>query len=104
MRTEILLFSILIQALYALDLEVHDKNRSKFFQEDANVRIKLISFLFHFHMKLCAGCPSGYKYYGEVDVADVPTRDHWVEGPRSPTYSCYQRHHTAGDWVTANQK
>ena len=55
-------------------------------------------------MKLCAGCPSGYKYYGEVDVADVPTRDHWVEGPRSPTYSCYQRHNTAGDWVTANQK
>jgi len=77
MRTEILLFSILIQALNALDFEVHDKNRR---------------------------CPNGYKYYGEVDVADVPTRDHWVEGPRSPTYSCYKRHHTSGDWVTANQK
>jgi len=77
MRTKILIFSILVQALNALDLEVHDKNRK---------------------------CPSGYKYYGEVEVNDIPTRDHWEQGPRTPTYSCYQKHQTPADWVIANQK
>jgi len=77
MRTKILIFSILVQALNALDLEVHDYNRK---------------------------CPSGYQYYGEVEVTDFPSRDHWEEGPRTPTYSCYQKHQTTADWVIANQK
>merc|ERR1711874_724068 len=75
MRATILIFSLLVQALTAL--EVHDKHRK---------------------------CPSGYTYYGEVEVTDFPTRDYWVEGERTPTYSCYSRHQGPEDWVSANQK
>jgi len=75
MRATILIFSLLVQALTAL--EVHDKHRK---------------------------CPSGYTYYGEVEVTDFPTRDYWVEGERTPTYSCYSRHQGPADWVSANQK
>jgi len=75
MKTKILIFSLLLQTLSAL--EVYDGRRK---------------------------CPSGYNYYGEVDISDLPTRDHWLEGPRSPTYSCYRQHQGSMDWIAAYQR
>jgi len=74
MKIQMILFSLLVQALSAV--EVLDENRK---------------------------CPDGYSYYGEVAVTDFP-RDYMVKGGRTPTYSCYQLHQGDYDWVKANQK
>lgn len=77
MNTKLMIFSLLLQALNAFNVEVHDRNRK---------------------------CPSGYDYYGEVDLSDLAARDYWLQGDRTQIYSCYSLHQGPADWLMATQK
>jgi len=48
-------------------------------------------------------CPEGFRYFGEVDVP-VHDRDYWVQGERTPTYSCYQVKYGNFSWLEATHE
>ena len=51
----------------------------------------------------CSACPEGFSYFGEVDIQENE-RNFWVEGEKSPTYSCYSLHLGITNWTAASQQ
>ena len=94
MKIQIILLSLLVQALNAV--EVHDESRSMLRSEI--IQINWLQYIWF------PECPEGYSYYGEVEVTAFPQGWMVQDGGRTPTYSCYQLHQGDFDWVKANQK